>query len=103
VTRFQELVKDEKVNVGALEREQGINPLFLILYYFPDHPNLIELVELLILKGVNVRVQTLTLYYDHWTPLNALSKNDRLSDQLKIDVVKLLLRKCQNQVDSIKD
>lgn len=87
VARFKELVNEEKVNVDALERDQGIKPLFLLLYYFPDHPNLIELVELLLLTDFNANAKTLTSYYDHWTSLHALSKNDKLSDQLKIDLV----------------
>lgn len=106
VARFKELVNEEKVDVlDALEREQGINPLFLLLYYFPDHPKLIELVELLILKGVNIEDQTLTSDYDYWTPLNALSKNDRLSDQLKIDLMELIFLNPMDkyQVDGIKD
>lgn len=66
-----------------------MHPLLKIVPYFSNHPNLIELVQLLILNGVDLNANT----ERNCSPaLHSLSKNAMLSDRLKIDIVRLLLQ-----------
>lgn len=92
MTRFEELVNDERVDVTSIERNQGISPLFTFVHYLSAHPNVFELAQLLILKGVDVNGKGSIFNRHDWTPLHALSKNEQLSGELKMELVRLLIK-----------
>ena len=91
VSQFVKLVSERLVDVNALQRDKGINPIYIMIRYLSNQPNLIELVQLLILKGVDVNGKTLTKNSDYLTPLHALCEKYHLDDKLKIELVDLML------------
>lgn len=98
------LINDERVDVnGWIPKSAAITPLCYLVNFLPDHPNLLELVQLLIQKGADVNKNSLAHHEGRsWTPLTCLCGNSRLSDQLKIKLAQLLLESGAD-VNSTKD
>ena len=91
--RFKGFVNDERIDVNVQTAEDGMKPLHILCEYFSDHPSLVELVQLLILKGATINAKTPIFDDSGWyTPLHCLGKNGKLSDESMLALVKFLIQ-----------